>query len=137
MERGRYPVSSSHFPGRGRDAVLARVDVAAGQLPQPPVDDEPVPPDQQHPLGGFVQHDRHRAPRQPHYVLLEGEPARQFQRRDAQPDLGSLIHQAVGANLPPGPFGTLGHRPEATGTPPVMVARCLARSGLGPGWSAL
>ena len=33
------------------------------------------------------------------------------------PDLGNLIHRTVGANLPPGPFGTLGHWPEATGTP--------------------
>src|SRR5258707_838267 len=59
---------------RGHARVLAGVDEPAGQLPQPPVDDEPVPPDQQHPLLCLVQYHRHRAPREPHHVLLEQRP---------------------------------------------------------------
>ena len=88
---GPVPGLLLHLPGRGRRAVLTRVDVAAGQLPHPPVDDEPVPPDQQHPLGGLVQHDRHRAPRQPHHVLVEDRAIGQLERRDAQPDTRILI----------------------------------------------
>src|SRR5690242_5953156 len=37
---------------------------------------------------------------------------------------GQIIHRdkTSGANLPPGPFGTLGHRPEATGSGRQRVA---------------
>ncbi len=106
---GPVPGLLLHLP-RGRDrAVLAGIDVAAGQLPHPPVQDEPVPPDQQHPLGGLIQHHRHRDPRHPRHILLEPGPVRQLHRRHAQPDMPVLIHNAVGVDDPAGAFLVLGH----------------------------
>ena len=132
IQRTSSASSASGAPTRSAPrARYARIDVAAGQLPQPPVDDEPVPPDQQDPLGGLVQYDRHRAPRQAHHVLVEERAVGQLQRGDAQPELRILIYQPVGANLPSGPFGTIGHQPEATRAAPGEPGR---RSAGLPRW---
>jgi amidase len=118
LDRAR-PVAGflQHLTGRSGRTVLAVLDVAAGQLPYPPVGDEAVPPDQQHPLRGVIQHHRHRAPRHPQHVLLEPEPVRQLDRGHAQPGVRVLGDLALREHRPLRASPSLGHLPEATGWP--------------------
>jgi len=48
------------------------------------------------------------------------------------PDARSLVHRSVGANLPSGPFGPIGRRPEATGTIPPSARPPIGRTSARP-----
>ena len=82
--RGRQPVSSSTSRTAHIAGSLVVVDVAAGQLPHPPVEHEPVPPHQQQALL-LVEHRDHGGPGRPDHVLLEPDPVGQLDVGDAQP----------------------------------------------------
>src|SRR5450755_4690037 len=89
VDLGRQPVSSS----------ASRI-AAAGQLPHPPVDDEPVTAQQQDPRAVLVQDRDHGAPPQPENVLGELGPVRQLHIREAHPDMRILVYQPVAVNDP-------------------------------------
>ncbi len=95
--RGRL---ACRCPGRRCGRVLAVVHVTAGQLPDPAVHDEPVPPHQQHPLARIIQHHRHRAAPHPEDVPREPNVVRKLDIGQAHTDVGGVIHQPLAVDHP-------------------------------------
>jgi len=91
MPRGRQPVSSSHLAGSRSGRVFPVVHVAARQLPDPAVHDEPVPPHQQDPVAGVIQDRRHRAAPHPEDVLGESHLVRKLDIGKAQIPDGAVV----------------------------------------------
>ena len=88
------------MPHCGRRPVLAIVHIIAGHLPYPPVNDEPVPPQQQDARPGLVQNRNHGAPTQSEHVLRELGTIGQLNVRQADPDVRVLVYQPLAADNP-------------------------------------
>jgi hypothetical protein len=68
-----------NLPGCDSRRILGVIDIAAGQFPHPPVDDQPMPPHQQDPVL-VIHDDRRRGAAHAHDVLLELGTVRQPDR---------------------------------------------------------
>src|SRR5262249_38841129 len=103
-----------NLPGGGSRRIFGLIDVTAGQLPHPPVNDEPMPPHQQHPVL-VIDPNRRGRPANALDVLLELGSIGQPDRRDAQPDERVLITQPLTVDLPLRTLTALtSHSPDGT-----------------------
>jgi Aldolase/RraA len=81
-----------HLARCRRRRILAVIDIAARQLPHPPVHDEPVAAYQQHPLACVVKHRGHRDPAHPEHVLREPCKTGNLHVRQADPDVRRFVN---------------------------------------------
>jgi cytidylate kinase len=89
-----------HLPGSCGGRVLPVVHVAARQLPDPAVHDEPVPTHHQNPLARVVQDHRHRAAPHPEDVLREPHMVRKLDIGQAHADVRGVVHQPLAVDHP-------------------------------------
>ncbi|MCW2883415.1 MAG: ISKra4 family transposase [Streptosporangiaceae bacterium] len=89
--RPLVPPPSRRLPRRRRNRRVA---------PRPIDPCEPVPPCQQHLLGGIVEHHGHRATAHPQDVLTETHPVGQLHRRHAELDMRRVVYQPLTVDKP-------------------------------------
>src|ERR1700756_3901559 len=99
--------------------VLAVVDVAARQLPHPPVHDEPVTAHQQHPLATVIKHHGDRDTAHPEHLLREPRMTGNLNIRQADPDMRRVIHQPLTMDKP---LVRVTHKPTLPATPQTAAA---------------
>jgi hypothetical protein len=136
-EAGYYGVLNSgppaglllHLARRRCRRVLAIIDVAARQLPHPPVHDEPMTAHQQHPLATVIKHYGDRDTAHPEHVLREPRVTGNLNIRQADPDMRRVIHQPLTVDKP---LVRVTHKPTLPATPQADRRSSSAHSPVPP-----